>query len=98
MKEPRIILCEHCGSEGRIYSGHPNDPNPRDEGPCQVCHGTGSEIIETEPIEIEDLDQASGCPDCGAQINPMLYPCLEKTCPYGEAFAPSHRQGQKHNP
>lgn len=51
----RLVLCEHCGSEGRIYSGHPNDPYPRDEGPCSVCEGTGMELVEVEPITLEDL-------------------------------------------
>lgn len=55
MSDPRVWPCQWCGSEGRIYSGHPNDPNPRDEGPCEACEGTGGEIIETEPIEMEDL-------------------------------------------
>lgn len=52
----RIVPCEHCGSEGRLYSGHANDPNPRDDGPCPVCEGTGGEIIEAEPITLEDLE------------------------------------------
>ncbi len=55
MTDYRIILCEACSSEGRVYRGHANDPNPRDEGPCPACEGTGGEIIETQPIELEDL-------------------------------------------
>lgn len=54
-RDPRIWPCQWCGSEGRIYSGHPNDPDPRDEGACEACDGTGLEVIETEPIEMEDL-------------------------------------------
>lgn len=34
-----------------------------------------------EPVEMEDLDSADTCHDCGAWINPMLYPCNERTCP-----------------
>jgi len=52
----RIVPCEACGTEGRIYRGHPNDPHPRDAGPCPVCEGTGSEVIETWPIEMDDFD------------------------------------------
>lgn len=56
MTDPRIVPCEYCGSEGRIYVGHGNDPHPRDDGPCPACEGTGSEIIETEPVALDDLD------------------------------------------
>ena len=54
--EPQSILvpCEACGSEGRIYRGHPNDPHPRDCGPCPECGGTGE--IEGELIIMEDLE------------------------------------------
>jgi hypothetical protein len=58
--DPRIVPCEHCGSEGRIYEGYGNDPHPRDCGPCLVCEGTGGEIIETEPITLEDLALSAG--------------------------------------
>lgn len=54
--DPRIVNCESCGSEGRVYVGHPNDPHPRDGGECEECDGTGREIIEAEPIEMEDLE------------------------------------------
>lgn len=54
MCDHRIVLCEHCGSEGRIYRGHANDPNPRDDGPCPVCEGTGYEVVTTEPITMEE--------------------------------------------
>lgn len=46
--ETRFVPCEACGSEGRIYRGHPNDPNPTDEGPCPVCEGTGMMEVEVE--------------------------------------------------
>jgi hypothetical protein len=48
-------LCEHCGSEGRIYRGHPNDPNPIDCGECPVCEGTGYVLIPTEPVTEEEI-------------------------------------------
>ena len=79
----RIIPCTHCGSEGRLYSGHPNDPNPCDEGGCPVCEGTGGEIIETESVELADLALPDSCPDCGVFL-PLLYPCNERTCPNRE--------------
>lgn len=52
----RVVPCTHCGSEGRLYRGHANDPNPRDCGPCPVCEGTGGEVIEVEPVELENLE------------------------------------------
>lgn len=66
MNENRIP-CERCQSEGRIYRGHPNDPNPRDEGPCPVCEGTGGELVETQPVTMEDLycDMGVGCHETG---------------------------------
>ena len=61
MISPRIVLCEACGSEGRILRAeYSTDPNPRDCGPCPYCKGTGGEIIETQPIEMEDLEEMAG--------------------------------------
>lgn len=54
--EYRFITCEHCRGEGRIFVGHPNDPHPRDSGPCPVCNGECLEEIGVEPIELEDLE------------------------------------------
>ena len=55
MGNERIVLCETCQSEGRILRGA--EPEPTDNGPCPVCDGTGEEIIETQPVELDDLDQ-----------------------------------------
>lgn len=54
MTDPRIVPCEYCHSEGRDLRG--NGPEPIDYGPCIVCEGSGGEIVETQPIEFEDLD------------------------------------------
>ena len=43
---PIFVLCEACGSEGRIYTGSYEDE--RDLGECPVCHGTGREEVEGE--------------------------------------------------
>lgn len=48
LTEHDAILCDHCGSEGRLYSGHPNDPHPRDIGECPTCKGSGA-LIPGEP-------------------------------------------------
>lgn len=47
----RLILCEACGSEGRIYRGHPNDPHSRDDGPCPECNGRGEVEVALEPMD-----------------------------------------------
>jgi Zn finger protein HypA/HybF involved in hydrogenase expression len=54
MSAARIILCETCGSEGRIIRGQYEDE--RDCGPCPACDGTGLEVVETEPIQMTDID------------------------------------------
>ena len=63
IEDHRVVLCEACGSEGRIYvkdwdydreSG--DYYGERDTGPCPWCEGTGGEIILTQPITLEDLD------------------------------------------
>jgi hypothetical protein len=68
MSDVRIVGCEACGTEGRIYvtdwsPGDWNEPGhwgERDTGPCPYCEGTGGEIIEVEPIEMDDLPPATG--------------------------------------
>lgn len=81
MDSPRIVLCEHCGSEGRIYANDTkpwaDEPSERDDGPCPACEGTGGEIIETEPVMMEELDDICGdimCPRC--HLNPKDYALL----------------------
>jgi hypothetical protein len=63
----RIVMCEACGSEGRIYEPmwtYERDCGPHlddvDVGPCPYCDGTGGEIIATQPIEFEDLATLGG--------------------------------------
>ncbi len=52
-----LVLCERCGSEGRLYTQSGNDPDSeRDEGECPECQGTGRAFVPAEPIELEDLD------------------------------------------
>lgn len=51
----RLVLCEACGSEGRILICD-GGPDERDHGECPACNGTGRELVEVEPIEMDDLD------------------------------------------
>ena len=54
-----LVLCERCGSEGRIYrTVRPRWSEPYDEdlGPCGECSGTGRAWMKAEPITLEDLD------------------------------------------
>lgn len=58
MSELVIVLCDACGSEGRILrsaSGHPNDPDTIDCGECKTCEGTGFMIMEAEIAGEPDL-------------------------------------------
>lgn len=63
MIDPRIVLCQDCGSEGVLRW----DSYQRDEygnvmehtEDCRTCDGTGGEIVETSPIELDDLDAAA---------------------------------------
>lgn len=63
MCDLRIIPCEYCGTEGRIYERHlvyERNAAPHEDdvevGPCPCCEGTGGEIIKVQPIELEDLE------------------------------------------
>lgn len=59
-EDVRFVLCEACGSEGRIYSeSRPRwgEPTTIDHGPCGCCEGTGIACVEVEPVTLEDLDQ-----------------------------------------
>lgn len=51
----RVVLCDACGSEGRVLRSN-GGPYDIDCGECPECRGVGSVIIETQSIEISDLD------------------------------------------
>lgn len=53
------INCEACSGEGRDLRGHPNDPYPKDCGPCEACGGLG--YVESAP----EPTVSSHCPICG---------------------------------
>lgn len=59
MNDPRIVRCSCCDGEGRIrwpsrqFDNCGNEMEHDEE--CEACEGTGSEIIETEPIRMEEL-------------------------------------------
>lgn len=60
MCDVRFVLCERCGSEGRLYSGHSNDPNPRDVGRCSDCDETGYAEVPVEPMTMEEALELDG--------------------------------------
>lgn len=69
MADPILVLCETCGSEGRIIvrcmayepgCATPHHHGERDEGECPDCEGTGYALIEGEPITLEDLEEYGG--------------------------------------
>jgi hypothetical protein len=51
----RIVPCDACGTEGRIYRQGRHCWDEIDYGQCPYCEGTGGEIIEVQPIDMEDL-------------------------------------------
>lgn len=57
MARPVLVLCEACGSEGRILTANGNDPDSIDHGECPYCEGTGLALVESEPITLEDLEE-----------------------------------------
>jgi hypothetical protein len=67
MCDVRVVLCETCGSEGRIYVTC-TDYSPHwgytqgqvDIGRCEACEGTGGELIGVAPIDEDDLENMSG--------------------------------------
>lgn len=59
MSDPRIVLCEACGSEGRLLTSD-GGPYEIDHGPCPWCEATGMAVIETAPIELDDMEDAYG--------------------------------------
>lgn len=54
MTSPILVLCEACGSEGRIYHGGDFDPWAWSEE-CPYCEGTGAEFVEGEPVTEEEI-------------------------------------------
>ena len=59
MCNARIVLCEACSSEGRLLTNN-GGPYDTDHGPCPCCSATGYAVIETEPVDLEDLEVAYG--------------------------------------
>jgi hypothetical protein len=57
MSEVTSRWCERCGGEGKLYTSRygGNDPDVWPTGTCAVCEGTGYALVETEPVEIEDI-------------------------------------------
>lgn len=62
----RIVPCEACGTEGRIYERHQGYcrhtgyyEGEVDTGPCPYCEGTGGEIIEVQMVEMDELEFAA---------------------------------------
>jgi hypothetical protein len=57
MSRPVLMPCECCQSEGRIYRSD-GGPDETDCGQCPICEGTGMALIESEPLALEDFDDA----------------------------------------
>lgn len=66
----RFDECPSCDS-GRVYHGHPNDPEPR-SSECRECDGSGVVEVEAEPVE--------HCPDCNAIVSGDGISIDERAC------------------
>jgi hypothetical protein len=56
------LLCEVCGSEGRVLRQHVTKPYEEvDHGECPECKGAGVVEVEAQPVEMGD----GLCPECG---------------------------------
>ena len=64
MTDIRLVPCEFCGTEGRVivarWPSRMNELPEKDCGPCPHCEGTGSAIVDVQPIEIGDIEQEAG--------------------------------------
>ncbi len=56
MAQYHHITCEACQGEGRHYAGDPNDPWPRDLGPCEECEGRGFNMRSVDDEGDEDAE------------------------------------------
>jgi Zn finger protein HypA/HybF involved in hydrogenase expression len=56
----RIMLCPTCGSEGVLIYARGNDPDSEREEICPECEGARVVMVEVEPIELDDLEDAYG--------------------------------------
>ncbi len=52
-----LILCERCQSEGRLLTND-GGPDDVDHGECPDCEGSGSVLVECEPVTLEDLNNS----------------------------------------
>ena len=53
LPDSQIVPCLYCSGEGRVYQGHPNDPEPR-SARCPICRGAGLEEVIYTPAERDD--------------------------------------------
>lgn len=75
----RVVPCETCGTEGRLYervTTYERNAAPHDDlvdtGPCPDCEGTGGELVKVEPVE--------PCPRCGGDESQCNYDFATESC------------------
>ena len=73
---PILTFCEACGGEGRMYvsawgyepgCGHAHNHFEDDRGECQACEGHGRTLVESQPVNLDDLDDI----ECGLILHAM---------------------------
>lgn len=68
-----LVDCSNCRGHGRIYGGHPNDPEPSDYGSCPVCRGSGLEEVELHPITEAEVMEPPYDPTTQAFDEPLRH-------------------------
>lgn len=67
----RLVPCEVCGTEGRIYRQHVTNPYDEvDHGVCPECLGTCMMAVETQPVGMcERIAPSRGCCSHGYDVD-----------------------------
>lgn len=60
----------------KVFGSGPNsiDPADRQDARCDVCHGSGERVVNTDDSGDPMYDRAIDCPECGGKgfVDPFL--------------------------
>lgn len=71
MSNTRFINCQVCQTEGRILTNN-GGPDDVDHGVCPACNGECAVEVETQPVEMEDIEDYE-CENCIGMIEHGCY-------------------------
>lgn len=77
MADPRFINCEVCQTEGRILTND-GGPDDVDHGVCPTCGGECVVEVETQPVDMEDIDAPLPDYECENCIGMIEHGCYCK--------------------